>query len=165
MKKLLCVAVVILLLAFEGNAQRIAVSSDVLKWATLSPNVGVELAFSRHHAFSFSAATCPFRASDRLSVTHLTVIPEYKYWLNMPFYGHYVGANLLYSSYKATGSSYSGSGNIIAACADYGYSFILGKRWNIVPFAGLGMGADIGENSRFIPFIARIGVNIQLVVK
>lgn len=165
MKKLLSLTVVVLLLAFEGKAQRISVSSDVLKWATLSPNVGVELAFSRHHAFSFSAAACPFRVSDRLSITHLTVIPEYKYWLNMPFYGHYLGANLLYSSYKATGSRHSGSGNIIAACANYGYSFILGDRWNVAPFVGLGVGADIGQNTRFIPLVARIGINIQLVVK
>lgn len=165
MRKLWYILVVMLLFAFEGKAQRVTVSSDVLKWAALSPNLGVELAISRHHSFSFSAATCPVKVSDKLSITHLTVIPEYKYWLNMPFYGHYVGANLLYTSYEAAGSRYSGAGNIVAACANYGYCFILNERWNVAPFAGLGVGAEIAGNKRFIPLIARIGINIQLVVK
>ena len=164
-KMLLCALVALFCFSWSGRAQRIAISSDAVKWAALSPNLGFEIALSQHHAFSLSAATCPVKVSDALSVTHITVIPEYKYWLRMPFYGHYMGANLLYSSYEAAGSRYSGAGNIVAACVNYGYSFIINSRWNVVPFAGVGIGVDVADKTSFIPLVARIGVNFQLVVK
>lgn len=162
---IVCVVVAILLSSFCGKAQRVAVSTDVVQWATVSPNLGFEVALSQHHAFAFSASTCPVKVSDRLSVTHLSVLPEYRYWFRMPFYGHYTGANLIYSSYDIGGSRYVRTGNLIAACANYGYSFIIGRRWNIIPHAGLGIGVDVSDKTSFIPLVARIGVNIQMVVK
>lgn len=162
---IVCVVVAILLSSFCGKAQRVAVSTDVVQWATVSPNLGFEVALSQHHAFAFSASTCPVKVSDRLSVTHLSVLPEYRYWFRMPFYGHYTGANLIYSSYDIGGSRYVRTGNLIAACANYGYSFIIGRRWNIIPHAGLGIGVDVSDKASFIPLVAKIGVNIQMVVK
>jgi hypothetical protein len=160
-----CLIAVVLLASFESKAQRATVSTDLLQWALVSPNLGFEVAFSQHHAFAFSASTCPVKVSDRLSVTHLSVTPEYKYWFRMPYFGHYAGADLLYSSYEIGGSLYARAGNLIAACANYGYSFILNKRWNIVPHMGAGVGVDLGESAKFIPLVAKIGVNIQFVVK
>lgn len=162
---IVCVVMAILLSSFCGKAQRVAVSTDVVQWATVSPNLGFEVALSQHHAFAFSASTCPVKVSDRLSVTHLSVLPEYRYWFRMPFYGHYTGANLIYSSYDIGGSRYVRTGNLIAACANYGYSFIIGRRWNIIPHAGLGIGVDVSDKTSFIPLVAKIGVNIQMVVK
>ena len=164
-KIFLCVAAVFLLASFEGKAQRMAVSSDLVQWALVSPNLGFEVALSQHHAFAFSASTCPVKVSDRLSVSHLSMSPEYKYWFRMPFYGHYAGADILYSSYEIGGSRYARTGNLVAACANYGYSFIIGKRWNIVPHAGLGVGVDVGEKTSFVPVVAKIGLNIQMVVR
>lgn len=165
LKYIVCVVAVILLSSFEGKAQRLAVSTDLVHWAVLSPNIGFEIALSQHHAFAFSASTCPVKVSDRLSVTHLSVLPEYRYWFRMPFYGHYTGANLIYSSYDIGGSRYVRTGNLIAACANYGYSFILGRRWNVIPHAGLGIGVDVSDKTSFVPLVAKIGVNIQIVVK
>ena len=162
---IVCVVVAILMSSFCGKAQRVAISTDVVQWALVSPNLGFEVALSQHHAFAFSASTCPVKVSDRLSVTHLSVLPEYKYWFRMPFYGHYAGANLIYSSYDIGGSRYVRTGNLIAACANYGYSFIIGRRWNIIPHAGLGIGVDVSDKTSFIPLVAKIGVNIQMVVK
>ena len=72
---------------------------------------------------------------------------------------------MMYSSYEVGGSRYAGAGNLIAAFADYGYSFILGRRWNVVPHAGIGVGFDArDESSSVIPAI-KIGVNIQMVIK
>lgn len=164
--KYLLMAIAVLLVAVqEGKAQRIAMSTDALQWALISPNLGLEVAVSQHHALAFSASTCPVKISDRLSVTHLSVSPQYKYWFRMPFYGHYVGASMLYSSYDLSLGKTARTGNLLAACADYGYSLIIGRRWNLVPHVGLGLGVDLGEQTRFVPLVAKIGINIQLVVK
>ncbi len=165
LKYLVCVVAAVLMSSHSVKAQRMAVSTDLLQWAVVSPNVGFEMALSQHHAFAFSASTCPVKVSDRLSVTHLSVSPEYKYWFRMPFYGHYAGADLFYSSYEIGGSLYSRSGNLVAACANYGYSFIIGRRWNIVPHVGAGIGVDFGEKASIVPLVLKLGVNIQLVVK
>ena len=165
LKYFVCLVTVVLLGSFEGKAQRAAVSTDMLQWALVSPNLGFEIALSQHNAFAFSASACPVKVSDRLSVTHVTVSPEYKYWFKMPFFGHYAGADLLYSSYEVGGSLYARTGNLLAACANYGYSFIIGRRWNIVPHAGAGIGVDFGEKTSFVPLVIKLGINIQLVVK
>ena len=164
-KYIVCLVTVVLLASHEGKAQRAAVTTDVLQWAAVSPNVGFEVAVSQHNAFVFSASVCPVQVSDRLSVSHISISPEYRYWFKMPFYGHYAGADLLYSSYDISGSLYQRAGNLLAACADYGYSFIIGRRWNIVPHAGAGIGVDFGDKVSFIPLVVKIGINIQLVVK
>lgn len=164
LKYLLCVLAVLFVSSYEGKAQRIAMSTDLVQWALVSPNLGFEIAMSQHHAFSFSASTCPVKVSDRLSVTHLTILPEYRYWLRMPFFGHYVGGGIVYSSYDISGSRYERTGNLVGAGANYGYSFILSRRWNIVPHAGIGVGTDIGNDVSVIPLV-KIGVNIQMVIK
>ena len=165
LKYVVCIVAVLFVSAYEGKAQKVAVHTDALQYVLVSPNLGFEVAISQHHAFAFSASTCPVKVSDRLSVTHLSVIPEYKYWFRMPFYGHYTGASVIYSSYDIGGSRYVRTGNLIAACADYGYSFIIGRRWNLVPHLGLGVGMDVGKKTSFVPVVAKIGVNIQMVVK
>ena len=162
---IVCVITAVLFSTLCVKAQRFAVHTDALQWAIVSPNVGFEVALAQHHAFSFSASTSPVKLSESASLIHLSVEPQYKYWFNMPFFGHYAGASLLYSSYDFNLGKNARTGNLLAACADYGYSIIIGRRWNLVPHVGVGVGVDLGEEKRFVPLVAKIGVNIQLVVK
>ena len=165
MRYVTCLITVFLFSTLGVKAQRFAVHTDVVQWAILSPNVSFEMALEQHHSVSFSASACPWEVSDLASVTHLSIEPQYKYWFKMPFYGHYAGASLLYSSYDLNLGKIARTGNLLAACADYGYSLILGRRWNLVPHVGLGLGVDLGKQTRFVPLVAKIGINIQLVVK
>ena len=149
----------------EVKAQRFAVSTNALEWLTLSPNLSFDLAFSQHHAFSMSASASPWKLSDNLHLQHITVSPEYRYWFRMPFYGHFMGANLIYSSYDLSLGGFDRRDDLLAAGVTYGYSLLLGKRWNIVPVIGLGAGVEMAEKIKVVPAITRFGVNIQLVVK
>lgn len=149
----------------EVKAQRFAVSTNALEWLTLSPNLSFDMAFSQHHAFSMSASASPWKISDNLHLQHITVSPEYRYWFRMPFYGHFMGANLLYSSYSFSLGSFGRSADMVAAGVTYGYSLLLNKRLNIVPVIGLGVGMEMGQNIKVVPAITRLGVNIQLMVK
>lgn len=149
----------------EVKAQRFAVSTNALEWLTLSPNLSFDMAFSQHHAFSMSAAASPWKISDNLHLQHITVSPEYRYWFRMPFYGHFMGANLIYSSYDFSLGGFDRRNDLLAAGVTYGYSLMLGKRWNIVPVIGLGAGVEVADKVRVVPAVTRLGVNIQLVVK
>jgi hypothetical protein len=164
-KYVLCVIAVVFGLSYEGKAQRLAVNTDALHWATLSPDLGFELVISRHNSIGISATGCPFNVSDKFTFNHLSISPEYKYWFEMPFFGHYAGADLLYTSYNVSNSKGGMTGSLLAACANYGYSLILGKRWNLVPHAGVGVGVNFGEHTSFVPFVLRVGINFQFVVK
>ena len=59
----------------------------------------------------------------------------------------------MYSSYEIGGSAYAGSGNLLALRGTYGYSLILGRRWNLIPNAGLGLGLDWGDKISILPVI------------
>lgn len=148
----------------ESKAQRLAVSTDALEWLTVSPNVSVDLVFAQHHAFSLSASASPWKLTPNVYLKHLTISPEYKYWLNMPFYKSYIGGKLLYSSYDICVNKAVHKGNLVGALVDYGYSFIFSKRFNLVPTAGLGVGYDMGESARVVPMIT-LGLNAQIVLK
>ena len=161
----ICVIAVFLFSALGANAQRFAVSTDAVQWAIASPNLGFEAVMAQHHALAFNASIAPVKLIEKASIAHITIEPQYKYWFRMPFFGHYVGASMLYSSYDLTFGKTARVGNLVAACADYGYSIILGRRWNLVPHVGVGIGADFAETTKFVPLVAKIGVNIQLVVK
>lgn len=149
----------------EAKAQRMAVSTNLVEWATVSPNLSFDIALSQHHGLSMSASASPWVLSETLYNRHITISPEYRYWFRMPFYGHFMGANLLYSSYSFSLGSFGRCADMVAAGVTYGYSLLLNKRLNIVPVIGLGVGMEMGQNIKLVPAITRLGVNIQLMVK
>ena len=162
---LMTVVLLVFISQEEVKAQRFAVSTNALEWLTLSPNLSFDMAFSQHHAFSMSASASPWKISDNLRLQHITVSPEYRYWFRMPFYGHFMGANLIYSSYDFSLGGFDRRNDLLAAGVTYGHSLMLGKRWNIVPVIGLGAGVEVADKVRVVPAVTRLGVNIQLVVK
>ena len=162
---LMTVVLLVFISQEEVKAQRFAVSTNALEWLTLSPNLSFDMAFSQHHAFSMSASASTWKISDNLHLQHITVSPEYRYWFRMPFYGHFMGANLIYSSYDFSLGGFDRRNDLLAAGVTYGYSLMLGKRWNIVPVIGLGAGVEVADKIRVVPAVTRLGVNIQLVVK
>jgi len=148
----------------ESKAQRIAVSTNAVGWLALSPNVGLDLSVARHHTLAMSVSASPWKIGQGLYLNHITVSPEYKYWFSMPYSGHYLGGGLMYSSYDIAAGSFAAKGNLVAACVNYGYSMIIGTRWNLVPFVGLGAGVNVAEKAGFAP-AARLGLNIQVLLR
>ena len=164
-RHILCAIAVFCLSSIGANAQRFAVNTDLVQWGIVSPNLGFEVSVAQHHALAFSASVAPFKLTEKASIRHLSIEPQYKYWFRMPFFGHYAGASMIYSSYDLTFGQKARTGNLVAATANYGYSMIIGRRWNLVPHLGVGVGVDCKEQPKFVPLVAKIGINIQLVVK
>lgn len=165
-KQAILLAILLTAISFNCNAQRVAVSTNAIYWGMLSPNLSVELGLSRHSSVSLEASALPWNINDKFSIAHLSVVPEYKYWFTMPFYGHYTGVNALYSSYQRVKDSVEKTGNIIALGVSYGYAFIINKRWNIVPHIAIGGGIDFSSGKREFVFVpTKAGINLQMVIK
>ena len=64
------------------KAQRIALRTNGLYWATLSPNVGLEMRLSRRFTLDMELAGNPFKIGN-IEPNFFSVAPEVKYWLDV----------------------------------------------------------------------------------
>lgn len=150
----------------ESKAQRLAVSTNLVDYVTLSPNLELDLSLNQHNSISLSASVTPWNVYKNFSITQLSLSPEYKHWFKIPYYGHYVGANIKVASYEIMWGSNVLDATLLAAGVTYGYSIIISKKWNIVPNIGLGLGANFeGSKIKLVPAITKFGLNIQMVVR
>lgn len=153
---------VILLLASVGTlrAQKIAVKTNALSWATATPNVGMEFALADRWTLDVSGGYNPwtFNKEDNLKWKHWLLSPEIRYWFCESFNGHFIGVNGVYTQFNISGVPVSdffinlksnvpldGSlkdsriyGWAVGAGITYGYQFIISRRWNLELTAGFG---------------------------
>lgn len=153
-------------ISIKSNAQRVAISTNLMEYLILSPNIEVECALTQHHAAAISVSAAPWRVNRKYSISHISISPEYKYWFKMPFYGQYVGADIEYNSYDVYWKSTGYDGHLLSGGVTYGWSFIIDKKWNLVPNIGVGVGADFHPGSiKFVPLVAKIGLNLQMLIR
>ncbi|MGL5786751.1 MAG: DUF3575 domain-containing protein [Bacteroidales bacterium] len=161
----------LLLIVIWNNAcaQRLGVTTNLLSWATLSPNIGMELCVSHKSSLAFGLTATPWKISDRLSLRQISITPEYRYWFKQVLYGHYIGINMLYSAYDFRFRRKKYDGNLIALGLGYGYSFLLSERLSIIPGIGFGLGYDHSRissvRSGFKPVITKATITLQYVLR
>ena len=138
-KKLLLLFI-ILLSSSQLYAQRVALKSNALYWATLSPNLGAEFRISRHFTVDLEVAGNPFKLSDKLKTSFIGATPEVRYWFEgRPHARHFAGIMGLASGYSLTLNHDQHKGTALGAGLTYGYSFVLGKRWSLETTVGAGV--------------------------
>ncbi len=148
LNKLLRVSCLLFLLGFSQavSAQKLAFSTNVLSWATLSPNLGIEAILSSHVSLDLHLTYRPFDyKSDPMRVT--IVQPEVRYWLGRPQARHFLGLNAFYVDNNVTWKSDRFKGHGFGAGVSYGYSWVLSDHWNIE--ASLGVGIMRARQFRF----------------
>ena len=128
---------IFLLCSVDIYSQRVAVKTNGLYWLTLSPNIGGEFVLSDHLSLDVGVAFNPFRISD-LQLKFVQVQPELRYWFGRPMSQHYVGITAFYADNKSRFKDNMYYGDSFAGGVTYGYAWILGKRWNLEAFAGIG---------------------------
>ena len=161
MRRYLTLAV-IFLLSFAGNAyaQKVAVKTNALYWATTTPNVGLEFAVAPRWTIEVAGGYNPWTLNEEenIKAKHFLVTPEVKYWFCEAFQGHYIGINGNYTQFNVCGIyvpdvfyKYSQGGNLLddlqyarsqgwaaGAGLNYGYAFPISRRWNMEFTLGLG---------------------------
>lgn len=158
-----------LLVCKSANAQRVGVSSNLVGLGLLSANLEGEISLNHQTTLAFGASCAPWKITDKFSLRHISIVPEYRYWFNQAMYAHYVGINALYCAYDIDISRKRYEGNTIGLGLGYGYSFVVGERWNVVPGIGIGVGWNNRRSNsesmpKVSPILTRLGVSIQYLI-
>ena len=179
--KLLVVAIILFAANISLSAQRIAVTSNLLEDALLTPNVGVDIVIADRQSLTFDTSFSPYKISESFHNKCMTFRAGYKYWFNQALYAHYLGVDAVLSSSDVGIGKHDFRDEYFGIGVGYGYSFIISKRLNLVPCVGVGLaygksyegydemisvgnGVQAVATSGFKPIITRLGVTIQYVL-
>lgn len=72
-------------------AQDIAVKTNLLYWATSTPNIGFEFGLGKRTTLDLVGGYNPWTLNkdDNKKIKHWMVMPEFRYWLCERFNGHF----------------------------------------------------------------------------
>lgn len=133
---------------------KLAVKTNLLYWATLSPNIGVEWRIAPQWTAEVTGGFNLIKWNSDLRYNHWLVKPEVRYWLCRPFDGHFFGVHGIAGKFRVSDmifdrmfplgftkklekdKVYQGWG--YGAGIDYGYQWAIGKRWNLEAAIGVG---------------------------
>lgn len=126
----------------QARGPLLATKTNLLYWATTTPNLGAELRLARHFTLECEVGLNPFKhkrddGSYGRSFRHLRVHPELRYWFCEAFYKHFIGIHVPYVNYNISDLS-------LLNCSDkrkqgwgaglglsYGYDLALSRHWNL----------------------------------
>lgn len=144
--------------AGKVHSQNLAIKTNILYEATLTPNLSAEVKVAPRHTVGVSVGFNPFPVNDEFSydgenrkMRHVLVSPMWRYWFCSAFAGHFISCNAAYVHYNVSNIKfpfglYKGvdkerrQGDLVAMGASYGYSWILSPRWSLEAEGGLDVG-------------------------
>jgi len=142
--------------ATRVQAQKWAVKTNLLYWATGTLNAGAELKVSKHSTFNLTCNLNPWTYGADNKIQHWFIRPEYRYWVteahtrlffgvhvmgggfeiggfNIPIIGDKIGGRL-----KNFVHNYR-NGTFVAAGIGLGYAFYLSPHLNLEVSGGVGL--------------------------
>ena len=184
-----------LLLAFvtgSSAAQTVALRTNLLYDATLSPNLGAELRvdslWSIGMTVGINAWDIDNRPDHNKKWRHFLVAPKVRYYLNDTLmHKGYLEINGIYSHYNVSNVKFPFGlyksvrnrrlqGDLLALGGKYGYSWILARDWRIEAEAGVAVGyawfkeydcphcgTYLGEGDRIF-LLPQLGINVVYII-
>lgn len=137
----------------SGMGQNMAVKTNLLYDAALTPNAGLEVGLAPRWTLDVSANYNGWTLSHDRRWKHWLIQPEGRYWLCDRFSGHFLGAHLLGGQFNIgglkNGISFLGTdfsklgqrryqGWMMGAGIAYGYAWVLSRHLNLEAELGLG---------------------------
>ncbi len=153
MKRIIIIAALALLTAFQASAQRFSVGTNALEWATLGTmEADLSAALARRVTFHVGVQYNPwtFHKGDvdrQFESRQLSGWAGFRYWPWHVYSGWWVGADAKYTQYNIGGfraDRLTEEGDAIGGALWGGYDIMLSDRWNI----DLGVGVWAG-NKRY----------------
>ena len=150
MKKLLFFVLSLSALIGKTSAQEIGIKTNLLYWASASPNLGVEIGLGKQTTLDISAGFNPFSFSGDKQWKHWLIQPEFRWWTCERFNGHFLAAHLVGGGFNIGNLSsfpfsiwdglkdYRYKGHAFGGGIGYGYAWMLGKHWNLEAEVGVG---------------------------
>lgn len=96
------------LLAFTAStlSAQFAVKTNLLGWATTTPNIGIEIGAGHHSTIELMGYINPWNFKDGKYFHFYTVQPEYRYWFCEKFNGWFLGVHLMGGQYNVKGINF-----------------------------------------------------------
>lgn len=145
--------VLLLFITNSVSAQQVTLSNNLLYDATLTPNLRLGVRLSPHWSMGLTAGYRPWPTDDNTSRKwkHLLLAPDVRYWTDSVDVRHFFGINLIYSHYNVADVKFPfglwksvrderRQGDLGAIGAYYGYSWPLGRFWNLEAHIGAAIG-------------------------
>lgn len=167
-----------------ASAQQIALKTNALYWAAATPNIGAEIAVSKHSTISLTANYNPWTIGGDNKIQHWYVQPEYRYWLTEKYTRSYFGVHLIGGEFEIGGfqlpfgvfkrlATHYYKGSALGAGISYGYHFYISPHWNLETMIGVGLvrinyhaepvvgprSASYRNTSRILPVPTEVGVS------
>lgn len=138
------------------RGQKALIKTNLLYWATTTPNIGFEVALCKkvslsgtvgYNAFNFPNYYDAQGEPVNPKLHHLSVMPEVKWWPCRVFERHVFGFHALYVRYNAGGLQWPRilglhdnryMGNAYGAGISYGYQWAIGRSWGLELSVGVG---------------------------
>ena len=144
---------VLLLTSPTVSAQNVTLSNNLLYDAWLTPNMRLGVRLSPHWSMGITAGYRPWPTDDSKSKKwkHLLISPDLRYWTDSVDVRHFFGVNLIYSHYNVAEVKFPfglyksvrnerRQGDLGAVGVYYGYSWPLGRFWNVEALIGVAVG-------------------------
>lgn len=176
-----CITALLLACGFSVSAQRIALKTNTIDWALMSPNLTLETRLSQRLTFDLGVAGNMWDKtlySSDITLKNFRIMPELRYWFNRPMARHFVGLAVTGGTFDIQWHSRRYRGDILAAGVTYGYALVLGQHWNVEFSLGLGLGNLWGykfrtdENqpedrnlTKWTPVPIRTGISFSYIFK
>lgn len=149
MKKILIALLATCSMGVTAKAQQVAVKTNILYDATTTPNLGAEMSVGKKSSVQLFYGLNPWKYGNNKKLRHWSLMPEYRYWFCRPFTGHFVGVHALGGQFNMGGvklpfgafpslRTHRYEGWFAGGGLTYGYSWILGKHWNVEAAVGVG---------------------------
>ena len=89
-KRIKIIFIIILLIATKTslNAQRIALTTNLLEDAIVTPNLGVDIVVADNQSITFDASCAPYKLTQQFYNKCMTFRAGYKYWFSQALYAH-----------------------------------------------------------------------------
>lgn len=144
---ILCIAVSCVFCSPQAKAQRLALKTNALEYAVLSPNITFEARLSPKFSLQLGLGTHPTnRSIANTKLTNFRIEPELRYWFNRPMAKHFIALSATAGAYSLRHKDHYFKGDVLAAGISYGYALVLSKHWNMEAEIGIGLGSFKGYN-------------------
>ena len=149
----ICLTAIVLAMPAGVAAQYVALKTNLFDDALLDVNVGAEVGVAPKWTIDVPVSLNFWKLSHNRQWRHWLVQPGVRYWFCDRFSGHFVGAHVhggqyniggIDTDFKFLGTDFGKlydtrfQGWFVGAGVSYGYTWILGKHWNIEGEIGVG---------------------------
>lgn len=159
------------------QGQRVALKTNLVDYALLSPNLTLEARLSRTVSLQLGVSGAPidFGSDAKFRLRYYSIDPEVRYWFNRPMARHFLAVSATAGAYNLHFRSRHYVGDMVGAGISYGYAWPLSDHWNLEAELGVGLASLSGRFTRaghtnhnwhhIYPVPIRCGVSFSYIFK